>query len=1047
MTWIRCCTWITDNIDRFQVNAIPEIVSVFEVWQNGWADFPNRTSERILATVMEWLEDIEDRFRPEEFRYYDGPWSTLRRGTLEELEDRLRALLLRSVRWNTQTVETYLSRLRARRRLRKHAFKQVLTFSRILSEKCASNLVDLSLAQLKKDLPADVAARPTRAGRSRSFSYHDWTHLAIHHDTQDFFPPSPLREPFASLLQTAPADGLRLVRELTNHAITAWRQLFKLDWERRATPIPLVLNLPWGEQAFWGDARVYCWFRGHGAPHSVEAGLMALEHWAFEQLERGRDVDEVIRDVVSSHESVAVLGIAVAIALSARRCSRTILPLVIAQRLWHWDLSRYVNDSLSQANLIGFTSSGDRRHADAVRDSNAREVRRLEIRSLAQLFVLSSDDDLRVTAQKAIQAFPKNLPFDFEEECSEKRTAWLKRTAEIWAELGREENYTAVRTGDGKGVYVQLNNTRANDPDVIAITERSAVISEFAKVLNWVLDSFEHQCLSDKLPLLEALAIAKRLDHPSLFERPFETAEYFENPASVVSGVASVALCFVEKLERHDLTWARDVILRAASTPEARDEFWFSRSVVLNPPCLSAVHGLAALVRRGVALSVTKPALIRLAGHPLEKVSETAIGGTMALYNQDPEFAWTAFRLGLKLSTADGARTSTHAFDPTSERADVSQAVREAIDELDRSKGLPLTSLPQIPAAWVYAPPSPSEDPVLHRGKSTGPVWRDPDVLLRWDFLPKVLAHVPIKLVMSDTLRRPKLLKVCDELVAWTIERLEPPWQQTDDVNHCDDLSTELFEWRSDLYQFLAHVALHMDQGQARRRFLEPVFMLGDELATSLIRPFVDTLVCSVMDAPAIPAQAPVLIETCLERVLHDKHWSSARESDGKVYGFDIPDLIKVFLFGKVEYAGGAARFANGDWSDVEHILPIVDPFVRAVGDLPSVASAFLTLCERAIDHYPPDRFVEEIAAVLAKQPGIPAGWRGSDIPGRIAALIQGFAQKTQPLPRPLAQAMLRILDQLIDMGDRRSAALQTSEVFRNIAIAPVPGVDRFGRR
>jgi hypothetical protein len=34
-----------------------------------------------------------------------------------------------------------------------------------------------------------------------------------------------------------------------------------------------------------------------------------------------------------------------------------------------------------------------------------------------------------------------------------------------------------------------------------------------------------------------------------------------------------------------------------------------------------------------------------------------------------------------------------------------------------------------------------------------------------------------------------------------------------------------------------------------------------------------------------------------------------------------------------------------------------------------------------------------------------------------------------------MAQAFLRILDQLIDMGDRRSAALQLGEGFRDIRL------------
>lgn len=88
-TWNRCCSWLLENIDRCPIEAIPDIVSVFEVWQNAMADIPNTTSERVLTIITRWLEDIEDRT---EFRR--GLSQPLSSGALNELETRLRALLL-----------------------------------------------------------------------------------------------------------------------------------------------------------------------------------------------------------------------------------------------------------------------------------------------------------------------------------------------------------------------------------------------------------------------------------------------------------------------------------------------------------------------------------------------------------------------------------------------------------------------------------------------------------------------------------------------------------------------------------------------------------------------------------------------------------------------------------------------------------------------------------------------------------------------------------------------------------------------------------------
>src|SRR6202012_4415175 len=115
----------------------------------------------------------------------------------------------------------------------------------------------------------------------------------------------------------------------------------------------------------------------------VIAALMALEDWAFSQIEAGREVDDVIHDVLEGHHSTSVLSIAVALALATNRISETTLPLATSQKLWEWDIARYVQEGGSSgitANLIGFSKGGDSDHQAAVRKSNERPARRMEIR-------------------------------------------------------------------------------------------------------------------------------------------------------------------------------------------------------------------------------------------------------------------------------------------------------------------------------------------------------------------------------------------------------------------------------------------------------------------------------------------------------------------------------------------------------------------------------------------------------------------------------------------------------------------------------------------
>ena len=66
----------------------------------------------------------------------------------------------------------------------------------------------------------------------------------------------------------------------------------------------------------------------------------------------------------------------------------------------------------------------------------------------------------------------------------------------------------------------------------------------------------------------------------------------------------------------------------------------------------------------------------------------------------------------------------------------------------------------------------------------------------------------------------------------------------------------------------------------------------------------------------------------------------------------------------------------------------------------------------------------------------LPAGWKGSLVPATVAALVQAHADRQHPLQAGLARKLLQVLDALVDLGDRRSAALQQSESFRGVRLA-----------
>jgi len=1033
-TWSRFCAWAIQNIADFPTTAIPDLLATFEVWQNMFVDYPNAVSKKIFDTALSWLTDIEARQHPQQFSYNPGRWDELKRGGIEELEQRLRSLVLRAARAEVEKVRDYLIRVRDSERLRRHAFKQVLDYAPTLVDNHSLELTDISKLEILDDLPAVKKARESRRRTfGGGFSYHDWDRLSVRDDHATFYPPSPLREPFASLFRAKPNEARALVRDIANHAILAWRQLYQLDRERHTTPIPLDLDFPWGAQKFWGDGRVYMWPRGHWAPAPVIAGLMALEDWAFSQVEAGRSVDEVIHDVLEGHQSSSVLSIAVALALTSNVISEVTLPLATSQKTWEWDLARYVQEEGSSgiaSNLIGFAKQSDFSHRQAVQNSNARPARRMEVRWLAQLFVISGDEALRTKAQRAITAFPRALAFDVEEEKTDaEHVANKRRTAQIWSEWGKLENYRATPAPDGSGTYIQLENPQQTAPDVVAVTEHSARMNDRLGLLHWARTSLEKEALGPELTVEEAVRRARAIDRADLFIEAHGQINDADLDRGAVVAIAAVILVYGGKIDRALLAWCKDVTLRAAATPQFIDQTFFPGSKYIYHACDFAVRGLEGLILRGEDVEAAKEALLRLAGYPLEEISEKALSTALSMWDRDPKFSWAALRLGARLSLGSRtARPSAYGYDPAVARERIAVAVSAAIEEL-RQGGAP-AALPDVPPAWTQA---------QRRGRHASldddegdDVWREPDDYLRWDFLPKVLKHVPVPVAMRDPERKTLLVDYSYKLLKWTIDKIQPDWEKDDQRR--DRRGTELGNWRAGFGYFIAKVALELDEETALTNILGPIFALNDEAAESLINPFVDIVAAGgIIDPPRIMPNAVNLMKACVGRVLRDRAWESAQYHDGYIYGFDLPEIVRVLLFATGIRANQSARFANGDWRDVGAILPIVDPFIRAVGDVPHVIGSFMTLCEQAVEHYPPDIFIDQISHILSKQEGLPVGWHGTTIPSRIAALVHAFAERSQPLSARLAQNMLRVLDQLVDMGDRRSAALETSEIFRNV--------------
>lgn len=1074
--WRRLIDFILQYVSDIPQRLYPEIVAIFEVWQNALADLRNPTSRALLQQCAAWLaaiDAISTADGPDENSAY---WDHVH--GLGVFRNSLSHILLRSSRAEPTLAADYLQRVTNSERIRDDAFHDIVGYSPILAQSLPRSVVDLSLAFLREELPDEQVARERQefhdasewrkavlakpeAKRSRkekmalsappylptigNFNYHDWERLSIHHDYRSFWPPSPLREPFQSLFQSSPKEALRLLRELCNHAIAAWRQLHRHSHDRGGTPIPLELTFPWGTQRFWGTDREYLWFRSTWAPKAIGCGFMALEEWCFAELLRGRPVDELIQQVVDGNECIAILGTAAMLALHTETVSEVTLPLFTSQRLLGADHNRMGQDLSLTASLIGFTHRNDESHIKAVQAINARPVRKTQLSWMVPRFVFTTGL-ICDRAREAIHNFKNDLPYQYEEHRNnpgirERLTA----QALEYGELADPKNYQAYRTKeDSTQIAIVHVSPSASKPESIARAEEASRYLRQWSLLTWASKSFEERAIQDTYTIEDAIAIAREADSGDLFVHSSDEndAEGLPLRRGAVAATAAIALNFREGCTQEDLEWAGDVLGRAIRLPEKPDLMWSPGSVIPWHQAIYVARGLAADIREGTAAVSATRDLLELIAHPLENVSLTALEEACKLWSKDPKLTWVALILAFSL-----CHVPPRPRDQFRQHGEMLHSPSEAHAAVDAAlafyeSGSEWASLPLPPPAWVKVEPGKGQrGHQSHKGYDAGDVadlaevWCESDVFWHSKQAAEILKRIPFDEVLSSSARS-MLLDFLAGVLDWTNQKNAPPWVKP---GRRDRPTTRIFEWTHALGSRLGQVAGLLPLIEFQARFLDPILGLKDDNCWALLSPFASTYVCAyVYDAPIVPADAVATLDLCLGRFLQATAFKRDVYRSGEFSGFDEPEIVRTLMFVSVERADLAARYVNGDWSEISRILPLVDRFVRAGGWAAPVMDPFLTLCERAKANYPAEAFTDQVLAIIGDGPNSLKGWHGTFISARIAELVQHFAHRDAPMTLALAQKLLRILDMLVDMGDRRSAALQLGEVFREIHLPPI---------
>ena len=1047
--WRRLLDWIFPLAPSLPARLLPNVAELFGVWQNLFAGIQNPGSAQILHLCSEWLIELEESLYTAKSPGEYEKWGELGRRAQLNLVTKLRTIVLQSANIYPEPAVAIFERAITDDRIRRDAYGDLVGFTSTMANVAPNLVLALAKAELMEELPQERIARIRQEEhnrlqhlqRIRAIPEHDRTdgqrralesaffplgHGGVDlHETgideyhQSYFPTSALHEPFQGLFAKKPAGALRLVRDLANHATKGWHQSHDFNREQMGTPIPIVVEFPWGKQIFWGDWHVYSWFLGELAPNPLACGFLALSHWAFKQIEEGRPTDEIIHAIVEGNECYAVLGLALVLALETFHVSETTLPIVTCQRLWRHDMARVAQEPTRDIDLFGsgFMRRLTGEKAKATEYLKMRASRSRNVRELAMRFALGPDMKLRDRIRSALADFPYNLPHEIEETRSDpKFSASLKEDAEQYAGLGDIANYRKQKIEDEQ-VVVSYESPIPATPERAQKLAASTTYLQETAIIGWAMKSLADNVPSDGFALTDAVALARARDNPSMFEVLRDVGD-----DTTQSMIASVAACVIrlDGVSSHDRDWALDVLLRIERMKERPGTFFGAKS--LWHPVKFLLTGLELLHQSNPSDLELARRLMRLTAYPIEEIRNLAFA---ALFRDpDPRTTWVTAQLAVDLAIShrpkinkDGRR------DDRGNRAACKRSLKRALKALATSVVVQPTPLP---AAWVK-----TTRRAWHRPLEEEAEWDDPDPSFNAPYAASVFQHFSVELWCQNDTYKPLLGAALKRFVVWTSERLMPPWSggKRDPGRN----TAELVEWTRGLGDLLARAAPYFETEVVRRDFLGP-FLTDDEGALSVLAPFADRTVCRhVLDSARIPSNTFDLLRDCVDRVIRDPVFSPQSYRAGEVNGSDMPELIRALLFVAVEKADGASRFVNGDWSDIDLIMPLVTRLVTATGWSDFVMDKFLTLCERAGNAYPLDAFATQANSVLASVENAKGTWNGTTLPARTAGVVQCLADANFPLRAGEAQALLRVLDALIDLGDRRSVALEQTEAFRGI--------------
>ena len=1001
--WVWLVLWLVTNAGSLPTARIPDVAKVFQAWLIWTQQQSYPFNAKIVECLFDWLARIEEAMSYRTYRNIEDVPPSLNIPHLRDVRDEIRMTAFSFAHLSPTSADKYLSGLDPDE-VRHHEMQAILKAPGTLPRAAPAEMATFALgALIEKEDPDDIY----RGNHNRYGPFGANNHLLS--------PASPSQGPFLELLERAPAEGLRLVRGLVEHA-TQWRREMYI---RDRHPFPRVsIPFPSGTKSFEGDWSVYHWSRSIAPSVITASALMALEAWGHRQIETGRSFEDVLHDVLGPDgSSIAFVSVAVDLVLSHwREASDVAWPLVATPEILQYDDARSTRDIAGVDRLLDFEQEPSGWAVKRV-DLDARPSRQARLSYTIGHYALHSDpkqlEALRACLEQAQNEIMQR-PVEGEDPVN-----GLRATAARAVRMTYAEHWPLVKVTlqDDREVEVHQFQRDAEEADRIsALATRADADLRHMNVRHKVQAALLDPSKSTPEIVAEGIAWAKAQPQNS---KPTSADDEGEDDFNMkwdrraVAMAAALAARDDEGADRVDVVgWALPILQAALGNKE--EEYHGNDQIEFNTAAIAAL-GLIALYRRDRDV-VMRDAILRLASHQHLAVVKS-------LGNCLPDLAKIDSRVPPALIRIV-VTSSIHPRRGDSERQNRERqnAYRKGVEGsiaseqrwLDGADGEP--AWPELPA-WLSRP---------RRGIRIGDgieeddeITENPDQYVDEHVLGALVGHL-IRMTVGD-------------LPAWIIGLATHLMRWTDQANgphdeKARDRDNRPHTWNAHFFEFAGILSVALPHAEVVKLFLEPITRFRDEAFHDVMAEYLRGFDRAALATDTKKPENPVAVREILaDRIRKSWNFRRFQHERGFTSETHAGDAMTAMFFQPYRLVSSGRPIIPDNWGGLDEVMPTLTGLVVGAPTSGYFATLFLNLVESS-PRAPLLPFVVQAMAAWCSAYGVDTNfWSEKEIGGRVCAWLDRTLT-ADPASPAVVDDLMKCLDILV-----RSGVAQAREIEERI--------------